>query len=312
MVAMLIGYILFMPRNSKLPEKATFFLMFVTILLAAQFRSKRFAEYFPPFAILFGAFSWHAFMTKPVAELPDEFRREIEPYLDTDKKSAKAKNWAVAQQIGVWVLGAFLFIYFLVGMVGLQAIGIDNVGLMGTIRDNEANDKYERAMTWATGSDENGAENIPTGERLFNTNWDDFPKLFFYDQKHSYVYGLDPNYLYSENPDLYKLLLEITEGKTSEAGPVIREQFGANYVFADARENDQMIAKLLDSGWADIVYEDDEARILKIREAKGEPPKDDQPAETEEEKKALDEEERKQSTNANADDLLPDEEENAK
>ena len=32
---MLIGYILFMPKNGKLPEKATFFLMFVSILLAA-------------------------------------------------------------------------------------------------------------------------------------------------------------------------------------------------------------------------------------------------------------------------------------
>jgi len=43
MIAVLMGYILFMPRNHKLPERATFFLMFVTILLAAQFRSKRFA-----------------------------------------------------------------------------------------------------------------------------------------------------------------------------------------------------------------------------------------------------------------------------
>jgi len=57
LLAMLVGYILFMPKNGKLPERATFFLMFVTVLLAAQFRSKRFAEYFPPFAILFVAFS---------------------------------------------------------------------------------------------------------------------------------------------------------------------------------------------------------------------------------------------------------------
>ena len=52
LLAMLIGYILFVPRGGKLPEKAAFFLVFTTILLAAQFRSKRFAEYFPPFAIL--------------------------------------------------------------------------------------------------------------------------------------------------------------------------------------------------------------------------------------------------------------------
>src|SRR5690606_4659373 len=70
--AMLIGYILFVPRTSKLPEKATFLLVFVTMLLAAQFRSKRFAEYFPPFAILFAAFSWQAFTRWRPVELPDD------------------------------------------------------------------------------------------------------------------------------------------------------------------------------------------------------------------------------------------------
>ncbi len=312
MIAMLIGYLLFMPRNGKLPEKATFFLVFVTILLAAQFRSKRFAEYFPPFAILFAAFSWQAFMKQPAAVLPEEFRRDIEPYLDANKKPRKT-NWEFAKEAGVWVLGIFLFVYFLIGMVGLQRIGIEHGGLMATIAGNEADDRYQRAMAWATGVNEKGQENMPAGERIFNANWDDFPKLFFFNQKHNYVYGLDPNYLFSKDPELYKLLLEITEGKTEEAGPVIRDRFGANYVFADARENETMIAKLLDTGWADMVYEDDEARILRIREKKGVPPADLDESETEEEKRILDEEERKINVNANADDLIPeppDDEEN--
>ncbi|MBC7901750.1 MAG: hypothetical protein H7070_17055, partial [Saprospiraceae bacterium] len=52
--------------------------------------------------------------------------------------------------------------------------------------------------------------------------------------------------------------------------------------------------KLLESGWADMVYEDDEARILRIRTTKGEPAKDaaEEAPETEEEKKLLDEEEK--------------------
>lgn len=311
MIAMLIGYILFVPRNGKLPEKATFFLVFVTILLAAQFRSKRFAEYFPPFAILFGAFSWQAFKNANKVILPEDFRRDIEPYLDTGKGTASSQQWELARNMGLWAIGAFLFIYFLISMAGLQRLGIDHGGLMSTIGGNEAGDKYERAMTWATGTGPDGAENIPAGERFFNANWDDFPKLFFYDQKHSYVYGLDPNYLYSENPDLYKLLTEITEGRTNEAGPIIRERFGANYVFADARENDQLVVKLLDSGWADIIYEDDEARILKIRESKGTPPSDEEPAETDEEKRTLDAEDQELSSNANAnsDETLPPDEE---
>ena len=94
-------------------------------------------------------------------------------------------------------------------------------------------------------------------------------------------------------------MLDITSGKTDEAGPLIRDKFGANYVFTDGGENDEMVAKLLGTGWADIVYEDDEARLLKIRDQKGDPPKDaeDSP-ETPEEKEELDRME--QNDNANS------------
>lgn len=299
LAAMLIGYVLWAPRNGKLPEKATFFLVFVTILLAAQFRSKRFAEYFPPFAILFAAFSWQAFSFKQVVELPSEFRRDIEPYLDAVRTRSEVL-WDGIRKGFVWTLGAVLVIYFLVNMIGLQSIGIDHGGLMSTIKGNEADERYRRAMAWATGVDENGRENIPAGDRIFNANWDDFPKLFFLNTKHSYVYGLDPNYLYSKDAELYILLTEITAGKVEDAGPMIRERFGARHVFVDARENEDMVAKLLDSGWGEIVYEDDEARIIRIREEKGVPTELEDEPETEEEKRILDEEERKFDANANA------------
>ncbi|MCD9188747.1 MAG: hypothetical protein LUM44_20175 [Pyrinomonadaceae bacterium] len=299
LLAMLVGYILFMPKNGKLPERATFFLMFVTVLLAAQFRSKRFAEYFPPFAILFVAFSWQAFKTREVIELPDEFKRDIEPFLDVDQPTEKQQTWNIVRQAGVWTLGIALFIFFVYNLAGFHHFGVDESGLMETIKGNEADDRYQRAMNWATGKDEKGIDNIPAGERIFNCNWDDFPKLFFFNTKHSYVFGLDPNYLFSENPDLYKQLVDITAGKVDDSAPVIREKFGANYIFADAKENEEMIAKALESGWVEIVYEDDEARILKIRPQKGEAPKeaieDDAPP-TPEELKQLEEEERAENT----------------
>ena len=90
------------------------------------------------------------------------------------------------------------------------------------------------------------------------------------------------------------------------ASVLIREKFGANYVFTDAKENDDMVAKLLESGWAELAYEDDEARILRLRPEKGEPPKDADEAETEEEKKILDELEKNDNTPAN----VPEAEEN--
>ena len=300
--AMLIGYILFMPKNGKLPERATFFLVFASILVAAQFRSKRFAEYFPPFAILFAAFSWQAFTAPKAAELPEEFARELDPFFDKGEAKPVDSFWVNARAASVWVIGITLTVVFLVSLVGFHRLGLDIQGTAESIASNDSNNRYKRAMEFATGLDESGAENIPKGELIFNCTWDDFPKLFFHNTKHRYVYGLDPNYLYSEDPELYKLLKDLTEGKVDDPAPMIRDKFGARYIFADAKENVDMLAKALDSGWVETIYEDEEARLLKIRDVKGEPSSPDEDEETPEEKKILDELERTSNVNTDEDD----------
>ena len=294
-------------RGSKLPEKAAFFMTFTSILLAAQFRSKRFAEYFPPFAVLFAAFAWTSFAEPKVAELPAEFQRELDPYLDVDAPRAGGSWVDAARTAAPWIVGIALAIFWFYNLVGFHQLGFDEAGMRDNISSNEQNDRYAAAMRWATGLDEARADNIPPGEIIFNCNWDDFPKLFFHDTKHRYVYGLDPNYLYSANPELYKSLKDLTEGKIDDPAPVIRDKFGSNYIFTDAKENTDMIAKALESGWVDMVYEDDEARILKIRAQKGDAPsasKDHKP-ETPDEKKILDQMERNDLKNVN----VPDEDE---
>ncbi len=299
LAAMLIGYILFVPRRGSVPEKAAFFLTFATILLAAQFRSKRFAEYFPPFAILFAAFAWDAFTSPKSAELPEEFKRDIDPYLDAPVSTESQAWWEAARRASVWVIGIALCIFWFYNLVGIHKWGFNQDGMIDHITGNEPNDKYRRAMEWATGLDETGADNIPKGEIIFNCTWDDFPKLFFFNTKHRYVYGLDPNYLYSENPELYKLLKDLTEGKVDDPAPVIREKFGANYIFADAKENTEMIAKALDSGWVEMIYEDDETRLLKIRPEKGDRPADaKEEPETPEEREILDKAEANEKANS--------------
>ncbi len=263
LLAMLVGYILFIPKARKLSEKATFFLLFVTPLLVAQFIAKRYAEYFPPFAILFAAFSWQAFFIKDFEALPEDFRREIEPLLDkTNKQPLFHDKLKTALVI---TIGVFFFILVLFNYRGVDLGWFKQEGLIETIRNNEPNDKYRRATEWAKA-------NIPENEIIFNCNWDDFPKLFYFAPEHRYVYGLDPNYLYSKSPELYKSLRDITEGKVDDPGPIIREKFGARYVFTDAKECTDFVAKGLESGWFEIAYEDDEAYYLRIRDQKGSPP----------------------------------------
>ena len=298
LTAVLVGYILFAPKNGKLPEKSTFFLMFITVLLAAQFRSKRFAEYFPPFAILFAAFSWKEFLI-PANILPEDVRLELGAFLD-DEKTVENKGIShTLKQIGVWSLGAILVLWMFYNLAGIDLtrwINFKEDGLVAEIKRNEPNDKYKRAMTWAK-------ENIPEGERIFNCNWDDFPKMFFFDTHHNYVYGLDPNYLYSKNPEVYKVIGDITSGKTEDPAPIIREKMGARFVFSDAKENEDFIANCLKSGWCEMIYEDDEARILQIRDEKGAPPgasiDEDAPPTPEELKQLEDEEKAANAKNVN-------------
>ena len=62
-----------------------------------------------------------------------------------------------------------------------------------------------------------------------------------------------------------------------------------------------MVAELLASGWTEMAYDDDEARILKIRTEKGEPWKEgDDAPETPEEKEELDRLEQNDNVNTNA------------
>ena len=109
--------------------------------------------------------------------------------------------------------------------------------------------------------------NIPPGQIIFNTDWDDFPRLYYFDETHYYVSGLDPSYLFDKNPGLSRLYDRITLGQEEDPGPLIRDRFGARYVFSD-NMHDDFFQQARESGWFDIVYEDLECTIMYIRDTK--------------------------------------------
>ena len=118
--------------------------------------------------------------------------------------------------------------------------------------------------------------NVPAGQMVFNTDWDDFPRLLYYDPTHIYITGLDPTYLLDKNPDLSKLYERITTGEEEDPGPLIRDKFGARWVFSDnTSDHDAFYDNALRSGWFDRVYEDADCSVLHIRDQKSEPPQED-------------------------------------
>jgi hypothetical protein len=144
------------------------------------------------------------------------------------------------------------------------------LSLRVTIKDiasSDPHDYYRAGAEWMRA-------NIPSRQIIFNTDWDDFPRLFYYDPSHAYITGLDPTYLFDKDEALSRLYDRITLGKEEDPGPLIRDRFGARYVFTDNSHED-FFDNAQASGWFEIVYEDTQCTILHIRDQKLEPEADD-------------------------------------
>ena len=258
-VAMVAGYIAFDPGDRQRSNQQLFLLLFSTALLIMIARWKRIAEYWPPFAVMFAAFSiqpWLLNARSAFTNLPTDVLDELQPFLDRDDLAVSSKeeeNRALLRT----VVGAVTAIALAAALVFNARATIYDIGM------SERHDYFRAGAEWQRA-------NVPAGELVFNTDWDDFPRLFYFDPTHRYVSGLDPTYLYDKDPALSKLYDRITLGEEEDPGPLIRDRFGARYVFTDNNHHD-FYEHATESGWFEVVYEDAQCTILRVRDQKLEP-----------------------------------------
>jgi hypothetical protein len=256
-IAMLVGYIAFEPSERRRGQYPIFFLLLSTALMIMTARWKRIAEYWPPFAVLFAGFSlkpWLEGYRPYLTRLPAEVQEELKPFLDREGvpvTEEKERTWRdVLTTIAVASVSVVLSVFFLVNLWATTK----------EIKQSEPHEYYQAGAEWMR-------NNVPAGQLVFNTDWDDFPRLFYFDPSHYYVSGLDPSYLFDKNPDLSGLYDRITLGSEEDPGPLIRDRFGARYVFSDNTHHD-FFEHARASGWFDIVYEDTQCTIMYIRDEK--------------------------------------------
>jgi hypothetical protein len=145
----------------------------------------------------------------------------------------------------IWALGVMVYVYV--------------KDARASIAGAAPRDYYANGATWMS-------VNIPTGEMVFNTDWVDFPRLFFFDPNHVYVSGLDPNYLLDQDPQLARLYDEIRGGTARDPALLIRDRFGARWVFTNNLASRDFLDNALKSGSFDRVYQDDECSVLHVRD----------------------------------------------
>lgn len=207
--------------------------LFAALLFGLMlFQARRFIEYFPPFALIFAAFAWASFLI-----------REPAP----DQPTQAPRFGALAQN-------------YLPGLLLCVAVVSSIVISMRPAREAIDRSKpyglYANASAWLE-------KNTPAGSRVFQTDWDDFPRLFYYNTYNTYLIGLDPTYLQLYDDELYHLWVDITQGNVKNPSQFIATTFDARYIHTDLNHRDFLQVAAEDSGLKEV-YRDDQAVIFEI------------------------------------------------
>jgi hypothetical protein len=209
--------------------------LFASLLFGLMlFQARRFVEYFPPFALIFAAFAW----TPLLASKPGPAKASMTP---------RPQLTSLLQRylpVTVLLLAVLLGI---AGSVSPARAAVDRAKPYGL---------YATASWWLE-------KNTPAGSRVFQTDWDDFPRLFYYNTHNTYLIGLDPTYLQLYDADLYDLWVQITQGDVESPSQIIAKTFDSQYIHTDLNHRDFLQVAAQDPGLREV-YRDTQAVIFEV------------------------------------------------
>lgn len=236
MVVSLFLFFYFLKRQKQINWLSLFLcLMFLGLTL----KSRRYVEYFIPFSVFFSALTLAPVMARlTVIKVYDGAVRFV------------GASWFKAILVGGFILFAFF-------MVPAIYAGQFKENLKDLRRGYDFY-KFSDSMNWLK-------ENSEEGDIVLHSDWDEFPILFFWNNENYYIVGLDPTFMYNYDEEKYWLWVNITLGKEKEdLYKKITENFNAKYVFLET-DHKKMDANFRHSNGFELVYEDEEAKIYKLK-----------------------------------------------
>lgn len=236
----MMGGILGLGLNGKRMDAKTATSLFLALFTGyLVFQSRRFIEYFPAFALIFCA----------IALAPS---LKIWQASFTDARNIVLPDYAIVSPVFHGVVAG------VVGFLMVLAIYFNLQASQESMADTKPSERFRQASAWL-------AENTPEGERVFQTDWDDFTWLFFHNSQNTYITGLDPTYMQIYNPELYDLWVDISRGNLGEPSQAILDSFEAHYVITDLAHED-FLHETAEDPHMEEVYRDKYAVIFQIIE----------------------------------------------
>jgi hypothetical protein len=211
-------------KEKKIPDAKKMTEIFAFLFLAGGytvlcFKARRFKEYSIPFVILEAAvlfpFVWNYWLKEWQAKIKIIFEQ------------TRRRKIVFRGLLTVIILG------MVAGAIKTVVIKDD---------DYYQAKQYQIATDWIK-------ENVPTGETIFHNVWDFSLILFYLDDTHNYLVGLDPSFMYDYDPAGYELWRKLGNGEDQDVSK-IKNFFGARVVVIDKRSaSTETFAKnLTDSG----------------------------------------------------------------
>ncbi|MFA5076009.1 MAG: hypothetical protein WC480_01165 [Patescibacteria group bacterium] len=237
LILLLVAMALFVINIKKQSRLVWVSFLLSLFFLIITFKSQRYIEYFIPFAVIYCALV-------------------VSPYLSSHRLRQYSNWW---QNLGAkkTALAVSLGIFWFMAIVMLASKDLGNVWYLYQNSGIPLR-TMEQSSQWL-------ANNVSPGEIIFHSDWDEFPLLFYYNSNNNYIAGLDPTFMYSADPKLYKLFEAITVGnlKTGLA-TIIQNDFKASYVLVNKTDHQSLKMTFESANHFEPMYEDDEAKIYQI------------------------------------------------
>ena len=210
----------------------------VAAVCALTLKSYRFVEYLVPLLVLWFACAWSLID-------PAQFW-----YLLQQRwRSFMSSTHQVLRSIFFSVLGCLLIVVF------VHEARVSFLTLHAKVREF---DQFALPMREISRQAE-------PGDRVFHSNWDQFPQLFVLDDRLRYVAGLDPTFLLAQNPVLSDLYRDLTLGRvTSSVVTLMHERFGARFIFVEPLGHEILAQAIRLDEQAILLYRDQQFEVYEI------------------------------------------------
>ena len=160
LAAMVAGYVAFKNSETKSGQRALLLLLFSTFLMVVNMRWRRFAEYFPPFAVLFAAFALDPVIRR-ARELytSREPSQEVEAAANAGEASEARRTPSRVENARAWelILVGTAFVLLAAPLVWYARVTSQDIA--GMAQPNY----YRGGVEWMN-------KNVKKGELIFNTD----------------------------------------------------------------------------------------------------------------------------------------------